>query len=148
MKAFALFIFLIGSTSIFSQNLSSDTLKVVTQTKFGELTFRKICKTNKFEFQQTKDPIFDKEVELEAQEKSIEKDTLEVKFLIDKKGKLVSFEIIKKSKLDKLNIFLMDLFNDAILKMRKQLYSLDCNNKESVLIMPLIYERQKLNKVT
>lgn len=143
MKAFVFFIFLISTTSIFSQNLSSDTLKVVAQTKFGELTFRKFCKTNKFEFQQTKNPIFDKEVELEAQEKSIAKDTLEVKFSIDKKGKLVSFEIIKKSKLDKLNTFLIDVFNDAILKMRKQHYSLNCNNKESVHIMPLIYERQK-----
>jgi hypothetical protein len=135
--------FCLISFSALSQTVSSDTLSVVVKTKFGELTFRKFCQENKFEFQQTKNPIFDKDVELEARQKQILKDTLEVQFSIDKSGKVVAFDITKKSSLGKLNTFILDLFNDAILKMHNQTYSLTCNNIESVHTMPLIYERQK-----
>jgi hypothetical protein len=143
MKGSFLFLLCLISFSALSQTISSDTLNVVVQTKFGELTFRKICQENKFEFQQTKDPIFDKDVELEAQQKHILKDTLEVQFSIDKKGKIVSFNITKQSSLGKLNTFISDIFNDAIIKMRNQTYSLNCNNMQSVHTMPLIYERQR-----
>lgn len=126
-----------------SQSTSSDTLSVVVQTKFGELTFRKLCRENRFEFQQTKNPIVDKEVELEAQKNHILTDTLEVQFSINKSGKLVAFNITKKSSLVKLNVFLSDIFNDAISIMINQTYSLNCNSQETVHTMPLIWARQK-----
>lgn len=143
MKGSFLFLLCLVGLSALSQTVSSDTLSVVVQTKFGELTFRKLCHADKFEFQQTKNPIFDKDVELEAKQNHISKDTLEVQFSIDKSGKIVAFDIIKKSALRKLNTFILDIFNDAIIKLQGQTYSLNCNNTESVHAMPLIYERQK-----
>src|SRR5687768_17135199 len=86
MKAIIFLMLSINSFSVYPRTSNSDTLKVVVETKFGELTFTKVCDSDKFEFVQSKDPIFDKGVEGEALEKNIERDTLKVQFSIDKKG--------------------------------------------------------------
>jgi hypothetical protein len=148
-----LFIILLGLLNSFfavgqhiQGNSISDTLKVVVQTTYGELTFTKYCKKDKLEFIQSKDPIINEKVEEEARQKNIEKDRLKVRFYVDERGKITDFRIVKKSRIETLNSFLIDLFNNAILKMRAVDNSLNCNNRSGTYTMPLNYIRQKPKK--
>ena len=134
---------MLSSLNACSRNLNLDTLKVIVQTKFGELTFTKICKRDKFEFFQSGKPILDKDVETEAWDKDIDKDTMKVAFVINKTGQIERYNIIKKSRLDKLNIFISLLFDDAIVGLKNEKYSLNCNNKVARHIIPVMYVRQK-----
>ena len=139
--------FLVGFLSTQIVAGQSDTLKVVANTKFGELTFTRYCEANKLEFIQSKEPIVNKRVEKEAAQKNIEQDSLTLKFYIDESGKLSKFEIVKKGKLKSLDVFIKKLFSDAILKMRYEKNRLSCDGKGDTFIIPMTYERKK-NKTT
>lgn len=139
-------LFVVGFLNAIIASGQSDTLKIVANTKYGELTFTKYCKANKLEFVQSKKPIVNKRVEKEAWMKNIAQDSLTVKFHIDDAGRPSKFEIVKKAKLKTLNVFVHKLFKDAISKMRYEKNTLSCDGKASSYLMPVIYERQKLKR--
>ena len=132
---------LIHSTE--AQSISSDTLKVAVVTKFGELTFTKYCKKDTFNFVQSGKPIFDNEVEQDAKNQNITEQKLKIKFTINEAGKLESCEILKPSKLKSLNVFLLEMFNDAILKLNSIDYNLSCDGKKKAYTIPVVYKAQK-----
>ena len=73
-------------------------------------------------------------------------DKLKMKFTINSSGKLESCEIVIPSKLKSLDTFLLEMFNDAILKLNAEDYSLSCNGKRKSYVMPIVYKAQKKQK--
>jgi hypothetical protein len=143
-RDFFLLFLIFGCVSMKAQKFNSDTLRVVVETKFGELTFTNYCRKDKLEFVQSGNKtIFDEDVEREAQEKNMTKDKIKMKFTLDSLGKLESCEIIKPSKLERLNAFLLELFNDAIQRLSSVKYSLSCNRERKTYLVPVNYEAQK-----
>ncbi len=130
--------------SIAAQASISDTLKVVAQTKFGEITFIKYCKTDKLEFVQSGKPIFNENVESEARIHNVRKYKLKLKFTIDNFGKLISCQIIKSSRLKVLDSHLLEVFNEAISNIKEADYTLNCDKKGGTYVIPAIYKPRKL----
>ena len=127
---------------MFCQTKNIDTLKVISKSKFGEITFTKYCKNDKLEFVQSKNPIINKEVENEAWERNIKKDKFKLKFHINKEGKISSWQLIGKAKLKSLNSFIPILWNDVIENLDYTENSLKCGDIERDYYMPVVYKRQ------
>jgi len=137
--------FVLAFVSLKAQKSGLDTVKVVAQTKYGDLMFyRKNCSKSKLEFVQSGNKlIFDEGVEKELKDRHMTKDKVTMKFTLDNYGKIASCEIIKPSKIETLNMFLLNLFTDAIAKLSSTNYSLSCRRKNKVFMVPVTYEASK-----
>ncbi len=131
--------------SLKAQNVNSDKPEVIAKTQYGELTFyRKTCTKNKLEFVQSGNKrIADKSVDSILNNRNLAEEKVKFKFILDNSGKIVSCEILRPSKIERLNVFLLEVFNEAISNLRSENYNLSCGKRRKEFFVAVTYAGRK-----